>query len=294
VPPETLDELVESLRARLLGLDAELRGFTALHETAVDAARREAEAEADRRIAAIPPPPPPADLSARILDLFSRIEAAASASDMLSAIASAGSECVTGSVLLMGTTLEPWPSGGNDGGSARPLAQDAVASGRVVRRDGAIAAPLLLDGEAVAVLGAPSVESDREAQTLEGIARYGAAQLAALTAVRTARAQQWIRTNPTIAPSSESNGAESSSEGEDAQSARRYARLLVSEIKLYNGRAVDEGRVQRDLSNRLGAEIDRARRLYEERVPSTVAERGRYFQHELIQTLAGGDATLFG
>jgi hypothetical protein len=294
VPPETLDELVESVRARVLELDAELRGLTALHETSLDAVRREAEEEADRRIAAIPPAPPAADLSARILDAFSRIEAAASASDMLGAIASAASEWVAGSVLLMGTTLEPWPPAGNDGGSARPVAQDAVASGRVVRRDGAIAIPLLLDGDAVAVLCASSVESDREAQTLEGIARYGAAQLAALTAVRTARAQHWIRANPTIAPSSESNGTESASEGEDAQAARRYARLLVSEIKLYNERAVDEGRAQRDLSNRLGAEIDRARRLYEERVPSRLAERGRYFQHELIQTLAGGDATLFG
>ena len=88
--------------------------------------------------------------------------------------------------------------------------------------------------------------------------------------------------------------SESGGEGEDVQSARRYARLLVSEIKLYNEAAVHDGRAHRDLQRRLGAEIDRARRLYEQRVPSAVADRGRHFQNELVQTLAGGDPTLLG
>jgi hypothetical protein len=77
-------------------------------------------------------------------------------------------------------------------------------------------------------------------------------------------------------------------------SARRYARLLVSEIKLYNESAVMEGRSRRDLLVRLGPEIDRARRLFEQRVPASVAGRADYFQQELIQTLAGGDPSLLG
>ncbi|MBA2301337.1 MAG: hypothetical protein H0W08_01735, partial [Acidobacteria bacterium] len=84
------------------------------------------------------------------------------------------------------------------------------------------------------------------------------------------------------------------SHADDAQSARRYARLLVSEIKLYNEATVREGRDRRDLLRRLGPEVDRARRLYEERVPSTVAGRAHHFNHELIQTLAGGDPSLLG
>jgi hypothetical protein len=68
----------------------------------------------------------------------------------------------------------------------------------------------------------------------------------------------------------------------------------VSEIKLYNETEVQEGRSRRDLLARLGPEIDRARRLYEERVPAVVAERSGYFQQELIQTLAGGDPSLLG
>ncbi len=45
---------------------------------------------------------------------------------------------------------------------------------------------------------------------------------------------------------------------EDDSSARRYARLLVSEIKLYNEAAVRTGREKRDLLNRLAPEIERA------------------------------------
>ena len=61
---------------------------------------------------------------------------------------------------------------------------------------------------------------------------------------------------------------------EEESSARRYARLLVSEIKLYNESAVRLGRERRDLLTRLGAEIARAQRLYEERVPPSSARNG--------------------
>ena len=81
---------------------------------------------------------------------------------------------------------------------------------------------------------------------------------------------------------------------EDDSSARRYARLLVSEIKLYNEAAVRAGREKRDLLTRLQPEIERARRLYEERVSPAVGERSTYFQQELVHTLADGDAALLG
>ena len=81
---------------------------------------------------------------------------------------------------------------------------------------------------------------------------------------------------------------------DEESGARRYARLLVSEIKLYNEAAVRDGRERRDLLARLRPEIERARRLYEERVPATVGGRGLYFQQELVQTLAGGDPGLLG
>jgi hypothetical protein len=81
---------------------------------------------------------------------------------------------------------------------------------------------------------------------------------------------------------------------DDDASARRYARLLVSEIKLYNESAVRTGRERRDLLARLRPEIDRARRMYEERVPASLGDRATVFQQELIQTLAEGDPALLG
>ena len=76
--------------------------------------------------------------------------------------------------------------------------------------------------------------------------------------------------------------------------ARRFARLLVSEIKLYNEQKVKEGRAQNDLYNRLREEIDRSRQMYDKRVAPQVASRYDYFYHELVNTLAEGDAGKLG
>jgi hypothetical protein len=81
---------------------------------------------------------------------------------------------------------------------------------------------------------------------------------------------------------------------EDEDAARRYARLLVSEIKLYHEAAVNEGRRNRNLLERLRPEIERAQHLYEERVPVQVRLKGDFFGQELVRTLAGGDPTLLG
>jgi hypothetical protein len=81
---------------------------------------------------------------------------------------------------------------------------------------------------------------------------------------------------------------------DDVHAARRYARLLVSEIKLYNESAVRLGRERRDLLLRLEPEIERARRLYDERVASSVNGRDTLFEQELAQTLADGDPSLLG
>jgi len=65
-------------------------------------------------------------------------------------------------------------------------------------------------------------------------------------------------------------------------------------VKLYNEEAVHEGRRERDLMARLHTEIERARRLYEEKIPLTVRERVNCFDEELVRTLAGGDRALLG
>jgi len=76
--------------------------------------------------------------------------------------------------------------------------------------------------------------------------------------------------------------------------ARRFARLLVSEIKLYNEQKVAEGRSQNDLYVRLRDYIDRSREMYDKRVRPEVTNRYDYFHQELVNTLAEGDATRMG
>jgi len=76
--------------------------------------------------------------------------------------------------------------------------------------------------------------------------------------------------------------------------ARRFARLLISEIKLYNEQKVSEGRSEHDLYDRLREYIDRSREMYDKRVKPEVAARYDYFHGELVNTLAEGDASKLG
>jgi hypothetical protein len=75
------------------------------------------------------------------------------------------------------------------------------------------------------------------------------------------------------------------------EDAKRFARLLVSEIKLYNEAKVEEGRKNRDLYDQLKDDIERSRKLYTERYPDAPPN---YFNDELIRVLAGGDEGALG
>jgi hypothetical protein len=83
---------------------------------------------------------------------------------------------------------------------------------------------------------------------------------------------------------------------EDArqEEARRFARLLVSEIKLYNEDEVERGRAGKDIGTRLKEDIDRSREMYEKRIPADVRTGHDYFRDELIRILADGDADALG
>ena len=76
--------------------------------------------------------------------------------------------------------------------------------------------------------------------------------------------------------------------------ARRFARLLVSEIKLYNEAKVDQGRKNKDLYERLKEDIDRSRQMYDERIGDDVRKVSNYFYDELVRILADGRADALG
>jgi hypothetical protein len=76
--------------------------------------------------------------------------------------------------------------------------------------------------------------------------------------------------------------------------AKRYARLLVDEIKLYNQTKVAEGRQSKDLYERLREDIEKSRAAYEKRFGTSPAASANYFTQELIRVLADNDVSLMG
>lgn len=173
-----------------------------------------------------------------------------------------------------------------------------------------LAVPVSMSGQIVAVLYADQGAQDTAGAAasprvawpsiVELLARHAARCLEATTAFRAAK----VLTERPDVPAAPSVGAArgnptppradagDNSKEDPNEAARRYARLLVSEIKLYHEPAVIAGRKERDLMTRLGGEISRARVLYEQRVPAGVRAGHDYFHDELVKTLAGGDDKL--
>jgi len=76
--------------------------------------------------------------------------------------------------------------------------------------------------------------------------------------------------------------------------ARRIARLLVSEIKLYHEQELRKGREHSDIYERLQKEIDLGREMYSQRVPASVIGAHDYFHEELVRILGENDVSRLG
>ena len=247
----------------------------------------------------------------RLLASIRRLDAASSLRETLEVLVqSASLETPRVAVLLIeGTSVRTFAQRGfTDVPDAGPLAQGGVveACARLAQpaftgdaaglkapgfaalpadRAG-FAAPLRVGNRTVAVLyaddagsGAPEAPAAWP-EALELLARHASLHLENLTVVRVPQVPQVPQVQ--------------AAEGSDDDAARRYAKLLVSEIKLYNEATVREGREQRDLRRRLRDEIEHAERTYLDRIPETVSARRAYFEAELIETLGGGDASALG
>ncbi len=88
--------------------------------------------------------------------------------------------------------------------------------------------------------------------------------------------------------------ASGSEEDELHKKARRFAKLLVEEIKLYNQPRVEEGRQHKDLYDRLKVDIEKSRSTYDKRYAESAVASADYFTQELIRILADNDASLMG
>jgi hypothetical protein len=88
--------------------------------------------------------------------------------------------------------------------------------------------------------------------------------------------------------------ASGSEEDELHKKARRFAKLLVEEIKLYNQPRVEEGRRHKDLYDRLKVDIEKSRSTYDKRYAESAVASADYFTQELIRILADNDPSLMG
>lgn len=229
--------------------------------------------------------------------------------------------------------LRPWRTAGFDGidNTSVPIAGDGLLQEAMRRCEAisasaeagltapvapnlppghaAMAVPLVVGAEAVAVLyadngpdressavgdaGLGSAENPREAASpwagaVQILARHGSARLALLTVAGS------MSPGPPLESASALPRTSEAPSPEETHSARRYAERLVAEIKVRNEAAVRIGRQKADLLERLQPEIERARRLYGQRLSAARDNGGAFFQHELAKTLAAGDPVLLG
>ena len=175
-----------------------------------------------------------------------------------------------------------------------------------------LAVPVIVGGRVVAIVYADAVTLDGHErhvpsswpELIEVLARHAGRCLEALTTQKTGAPRIQPPAGATGTTDAATPGASSApptttstmmhiTDGVSAV-ARRTARLLVSDIRLFHEPAVNEGRRQRNLLMRLAPEIEKARQAYNDRVPAAVRAHTDYFHQELIKTLAGGDAALLG
>lgn len=76
--------------------------------------------------------------------------------------------------------------------------------------------------------------------------------------------------------------------------AERFAKLIVTEMKLYQPENVKKGKLNKNLYQLLKTDIDRGRSMYESRVSDIEKKKHDYYREALIKYLAAGDEDALG
>jgi hypothetical protein len=324
----------DTARSSVAELTDQLAAARAQHEQLTQLAHAEAEAAEELSAVAVAAHVAERQselaCSERVVAAIRALDEARTLTDILTALADhAASEAIRVAVLLVhGDRLRGWRLAGIGGVQAATIdlsMEQAGLIGRAVELGAAVstseardlgaaalppflaappdrvglALPILVGGRVVAVLYADDAVSDRPVvpsnwpEVAEVLARHAGRCLEVLTLSRSTALARAAAAPPEppparIAPAHEID------EAQEEESARRHARLLISEIKLYNEELVERGRREGNIAALLGPEIERARRLYEEKIPATVRQRADCFDEEIVRTLAGGDRTLLG
>ena len=136
-----------------------------------------------------------------------------------------------------------------------------------------------------------------DASGLQTLTRFAAVWLE-LAAMRKAGggavAEEMPQAQPQASAAAAAAPAPVAEEDELHKKARRFAKLLVEEIKLYNQPKVDEGKQHKDLYSRLKVDIEKSRATYDKRYADSAVASSDYFTQELIRILADNDVALMG
>lgn len=166
--------------------------------------------------------------------------------------------------------------------------------------NGCLVLPLVVKDKTAAVIyadGGTAPGGQLDASALQTLTRFAAIWLE-VSALRkangSASAEEAPQAVAVASGGAAAAAAPASEEDELHKKARRFAKLLVEEIKLYNQPKVDEGRQRKDLYDRLKVDIEKSRSTYDKRYAESAVASADYFTQELVRILADNDVSLMG
>ena len=229
-------------------------------------------------------------------------------------------ELIRGTNLSAGRGLMTDAIGGRVPASGKSSDFDAgfLAAVKSPAEDACLVLPLVVKDKAAALIYADGGEADGafDASALSVLTRFAA--LCLETGTRKgdsglATAQEYESAPPMMASAAASAAmpaaapvaplpaaapaAQAFSSADDAdlhKKAKRFAKLLVEEIMLYNQAKVAQGKKNQDLYTRLRDDIEKSRATYDKRYGESAAASADYFNQELIRILADNDVSLMG
>jgi len=188
------------------------------------------------------------------------------------------------------------------GGSAQEFDSAFVSSVKAPADDQCLVLPLVVKDKVAAVIYADAGAAPGgmlDSSGLQALTRFAAVwlELAALRKAGGPATEEAPQPQPAVMAATAASSAATpaaSDEDELHKKARRFAKLLVEEIKLYNQPRVEEGRQHKDLYDRLKVDIEKSRSTYDKRYAESPVASANYFTQELIRILADNDVSLMG
>src|SRR5581483_8119214 len=188
-------------------------------------------------------------------------------------------------------------------GTASEFDAGFISAVKEPAENGCLVLPLVVKDKTAAAIyadGGTAPGGQLDASALQTLTRFAAIwlEVSALRIVNgsasTEEAPQAVAVASGSAAAAAPAAVPASEEDELHKKARRFAKLLVEEIKLYNQPKVEEGRQRKDLYDRLKVDIEKSRATYDKRYAESAVASSDYFTQELVRILADNDVSLMG